>query len=168
MCPGSLALAPFSLSSCVGFRSCRSVLFKFRQNRNYPQVCPWIKKRSGRQDVNDLLHVKKGSFAASVGVTYGIWSVGRKVSAPKTPGCPLGIEGRVRKTLCARSATFLCGNIFLGLIMQKQSGKGACSMKLLHPPQGVFPFQASSPKGSQTHRANVFSRFLGQATFVHW
>ena len=168
MCPGSLALAPFSLSSCVGFRSCRSVLFKFRQNRNYPQVCPWIKKRSGRQDVNDLLHVKKGRLRLRSALLTVFGRSGERFSAPKTPGCPLGIEGRVRKTLCARSATFLYGNIVLGLTVQKKSGKDACSMKLLHPPQGVFPFQASSPKGSQIHRANVFSRFLGQATFVHW
>ena len=168
MCPGSLALAPFSLSSCVGFRSCRSVLFKFRQNRNYPQVCPWIKKRSGRQDVNDLLHVKKGSFAASVGVTYGIWSVGRKVFSSENAGLSPRDRGAGAKNSLRAQRGFFIWQHFLGAVHAKKSGKDACSMKLLHPPQGVFPFQASSPKGSQTHRANVFSRFLGQATFVHW
>ena len=114
MCPGSLALAPFSLSSCVGFRSWRSVLFKFRQNRNYPQVCPWIKKRSGRQDVNDLLHVNK-RVVCGFGRRYLRDLVGRAkgFQLRKRRVVPSGSRGGCEK-LSARAARFFYMASFFG------------------------------------------------------
>ena len=165
MCPGSLALAPFSLSSCVGFRSCRSVLFKFRQNRNYPQVCPWIKKRSGRQDVNDLLHVKKGSFAASVGVTYGIWSVGRKVFSSENAGLSPRDRGAGAKNSLRAQRDFFIWQHCFGADRAKKFWKRRLLDEIASSPTGGLSLSGFFPKGFANSSSKRLFQIFGASDF---
>ena len=107
--------------------------------------------------------MKKGSFAASVGVTYGIWSVGRKVFSSENAGLSPRDRGAGAKNSLRAQRDFFIWQHFFGADRAEKIWKRRLLDEIASSPnRGSFPFRLLPQRVRKFIEQTSFPDFWGK------